>query len=235
LALTRGGGEDVKASRIALLSLIGISLSTGVGCTGAGTITFPTATAYPQADVKVISHELDCGASADIRVMNDDLDCVTSAWSDYCNCDLTGAVKNFGGDASGVTVHADFTDDLDVKVAEGSSYVGQLKAGQSAQFNVPYYELECPDGFEITVAEWTDDCDCHLTGVVGNAGGVDASGVSVGVRFFDGQGAVLAEEWEYIGNIPSAQTVNYNISYWGGQCPEDYSVWAEWQGDWGMP
>ena len=218
----------MKELRLVVLALLGILVLAGVGCSGGGSSGSPTATASPQADVKVMDHALECETSSDLRVEGEDLECVTSKWSDYCNCDLTGVLENLGADAVGVMVHADFTDDQGVKLAEGSSYVGELESGQTAQFNVPYYELECPEDFEITVTEWGKEYECHLTGTVMNTGGADASGVTVEARFLDAEGGLLAEDTEYIGNVQSGHVAHYDIPYRGEQRPEDYSVWVEW-------
>jgi hypothetical protein len=69
----------------------------------------------------------------------------------YYDCHVTGTVKNTGSaDATWVEVYVDFNDNNSVRIDSCSSYIGDLRAGQSA-----YYDVSCFGGLNKLPATFT--------------------------------------------------------------------------------
>ncbi len=206
-----------------LIALIG----TGIACDLESTAPEPQSGG---ADIQILTHNLDCEAPPDIQILNHNLNCETHEWSDYCDCSITGTVKNVGdGDAEGLSVEAEFFDAHGIRIDESSDYIGELSAGQSAYFDIFYYETQCPNNYDIWTEDWYDYCDCHLTGTVKNVGDGDAGLVSVEAEFFDAQGWKIDEGWDYIGDLGTGQSATFDITYWlNEECPATFEVWTEW-------
>lgn len=218
---------NTRCRRLALISLAVLVLMTGSACSaGKGAAPTPTATA-PTANVQVTISRLDCEPPADIQITEYDLDCHTPNASTHCGCGLTGMIENSGGNASGVSVIAEFYDFDEVKIAEGTDYIGQLRDGQYALFNISYSESECPYEFDVWVDAWTGECNCELTGTVKNLGDDDATGVTVEAMFLDAEGVKLGDGHDYVGDLLPGQSAYFDVWYGGEECPASYVVWAE--------
>ncbi|MGB2800355.1 MAG: FxLYD domain-containing protein [Dehalococcoidia bacterium] len=72
-------------------------------------------------------------------------------------------------------------------------------------------------------------CDCHITGVAKNTSDADVSEVFIKVEFFDSLNKKLNTWSEYIGDLGPAQSVNFDVPYYGEQCPDHYEIWTEWE------
>jgi len=81
---------------------------------------------------------------------------IDSYSSDRCDCHLTGTVQNNGNkDASFVTVYAEFFDAQAIKIYDSLDIIGDLQAGQTASYDVWYWEDQCPADYEVWV-EWSN-------------------------------------------------------------------------------
>lgn len=131
----------MKITRIAVILLLGILLVSGVVC----------------CEFETTGPEFQPG-EADVQILTQDLICETHTWSDYCKCHITGTVKNFGdADASGVMIEAEFYDIHGIRLDTGHDFIGDLRAGQSAYYEVLYYGeqgKQCPNDYEIWVEWW---------------------------------------------------------------------------------
>lgn len=73
--------------------------------------------------------------------------------SGYCDCHITGVAKNISdADVSEVFIKVEWYNALNKKLDTWSDYIGDLSPGQSVNFDVPYYDEQCPDHYEI----WTE-------------------------------------------------------------------------------
>lgn len=98
-----------------------------------------TAAPMPKAQVEILSNSQECDF----------------AW-DYYDCHVTGVVENTGNrDASWVDIEVKWYDDNDVLIDTGIDYISDLEAGESASFDVWYYDEEYPYHYEIEVT-WQD-------------------------------------------------------------------------------
>ena len=145
----------MKITTIAVILLLGILLVSGLACGGGleatptptPTLTpTPTPTATPMPEVQILYHDLTCEYAP------------ATQWTvGFYDCDVTGVVKNTGtSDAEWVTVYADFFDVNNIRIKTGLDFIGDLGAGQSAYFDVFYYDERYPDHYEIWVEyyEW---------------------------------------------------------------------------------
>ena len=132
-------------------------------------------------------------------------------------------------DVEGISVEAEFLDAQGIKIDESLDYIGELSAGQTAYFDIWYYETVYPNNYNIWTEHWYDYCDCNLTGTIKNVGDGDAGGVSVEAEFFDAQGVKIDEGWDYIGDLGTGVSAAFDIDYWlNEECPASFEVWAEW-------
>jgi len=183
------------------------------------------------ADIQILTQNLDCGTPPNIQILTHNLNCETHEWSDYYDCSIKGTVKNMGdGDVEGISVKAEFLDAQGIKIRDSSDYIGELSAGQTAYFDISYYETRYPNNYNIWTEDWSDDCECHLTGTIKNMGDGDAGIVSVEAEFLDAQGWKIDKGLDYIGDLGEGQSAVFDIIYWSldGECPANYEVWTEW-------
>ena len=93
---------------------------------------------------------------ADVQINSEDFDCEPLEWTDIYSCYIAGEVTNMGdGDASVVSIHAEFFDSKGIKIEECLDYIGDLRVGQTAYYEVQYYNEKYPDDYTIW-AEWME-------------------------------------------------------------------------------
>lgn len=91
---------------------------------------------------------------AEIRIDSDTLNCEKGEYSSYYDCTLTGTVTNIGdGDASMVEVNVEFFSSSGIKIKSDWDYIGELRAGGSAYYDLWYFDQRYPDDYDIW-AEW---------------------------------------------------------------------------------
>jgi len=124
----------MKVSRVAMIFLLGALLL--VACE------YKTTGPSPQI------------GTADVQILTEELNCEPSWWGEDYTCYITGIVENTGdGDASGVSLEAEFFDRYGIRLDTGFAYIGDLRPGQSAYYEV-YYSGERPSTYEIWVDWW---------------------------------------------------------------------------------
>ena len=91
------------------------------------------------------------GGPADVQILSEDFEC-SGRW----DCHITGVVENRGdGDAELVSVKAEFFDQNGIRLDTGWDYIGDLRPGQSAYYDISCWWLDgCPATYDIWVDWW---------------------------------------------------------------------------------
>jgi hypothetical protein len=127
----------MKIKEITVVLLLGILLVTACTCSSTS----------PESEQ----------VTADVQITTKNLSCEEISAGTYnCRCYLNGTVKNVGdGDALVVDVRAEFFDAYSTKLGEDSEFIGELGAGESANFAIVDDEAECASTYEVWV-DWRD-------------------------------------------------------------------------------
>ena len=99
--------------------------------------------------------------AADLQILSDNLDCTEGTLGLICH--LTGAVKNIGDrDAEEVVVKAEFFDANGVKLSDDFAYVGNLRAGKQATYDVVYDGAQVPSTYEVWAEPGEFGLECFI-------------------------------------------------------------------------